>query len=97
MAVTLPTAAAFDSSDTSILSVSSQQSKDPAPGIRSSVINVDHSHIYSMVEAVRRGGGTLVSFYAPEADLAAEFGKRFKNDDAANAMFSRPQRQPHLR
>jgi hypothetical protein len=48
-----------------------------------------------MVEAMRRGGGTLVSFYTPEADLAAEFGKRFNNDNAANAMFSRPQRQPY--
>ena len=34
------------------------------PKIRFSVININHNHIYGMVDAVTRGGGQLVSFYA---------------------------------
>jgi predicted dehydrogenase len=48
-----------------------------APRLRFSVIKMNHGHIYSQVEAVIRGGGELVSFYAPEADLAAAFAKRY--------------------
>lgn len=47
------------------------------PRIRFSVININHSHIYGMVEAVTRGGGQLVSFYAKEPDLVAAFQKRY--------------------
>lgn len=47
------------------------------PRIRFSVININHAHIYSMVAAVIRGGGQLVSFYAKEPDLAAAFSKQF--------------------
>src|SRR5205085_2273323 len=35
------------------------------------------SHIYGMIEAVTRGGGQLVSFYAKEPDLVAAFQKRY--------------------
>ena len=45
--------------------------------IQFSVIGINHGHIYSQVEAVKRGGGELVSFYAKEADLADAFSKRF--------------------
>jgi predicted dehydrogenase len=45
--------------------------------IKFSVIGANHNHINSMVEAVMRGGGELVSFYVREPDLAAEFKKRF--------------------
>jgi predicted dehydrogenase len=45
--------------------------------IKFSVIGINHSHIYGMVGAVIKGGGQLVSFYAKEADLAAEFTKKF--------------------
>ncbi len=45
--------------------------------IKFSVIGINHSHINSQVEAVRRGGGEFVSFYAKEPDLAAAFAKRF--------------------
>jgi predicted dehydrogenase len=55
----------------------SKQSKDARPRVRFAVIYVNHSHIYAQVEAVLRGGGELASFYVPEADLAADFGKRF--------------------
>ncbi len=48
-----------------------------ASRIRFSVIGMNHGHIYSQVEAVTRGGGELVSFYAKEADLAAAFAKRY--------------------
>lgn len=47
------------------------------PKIRFSVININHSHIYGMVDAVTRGGGQLVSFYAKETDLAAAFAKKY--------------------
>lgn len=48
-----------------------------SPRIKFSVIGVNHDHIYGMVEAVKRGGGELVSFYAKEPELAAAFAKRF--------------------
>ncbi|MDB5241654.1 MAG: oxidoreductase [Spirosoma sp.] len=56
-----------------------------APRIRFSVIKMNHGHIYSQVEAVIRGGGELVSFYAPEADLAAAFAKRYPQAKAATS------------
>lgn len=49
----------------------------PEPKIRFSVININHNHIFSMVGAVIRGGGQLVSVYAKEADLLAGFTKQF--------------------
>jgi len=48
-----------------------------APRIRFSVIGINHNHIYSQVQAVERGGGQFVSFYAKEPDLVADFAKRF--------------------
>jgi predicted dehydrogenase len=47
------------------------------PKIKVGVIGINHYHIYSQVEAVQRGGGELVSFFAKEADLAGAFAKRF--------------------
>lgn len=47
------------------------------PRIKFSVIGINHDHIYGQVEAVKRGGGQLVSFYAKEPDLAANFAKRY--------------------
>lgn len=53
----------------------------PAPEarhrIRFSVIGLDHGHIYSMTDAVIRGGGTLVSFHATDPAQIAAFQKRF--------------------
>ncbi|MBL7697453.1 MAG: Gfo/Idh/MocA family oxidoreductase, partial [Chitinophagaceae bacterium] len=49
----------------------------PEPRIRFSVIGINHGHINSQVEAVKRGGGQFVSFYAKEPDLAADFAKKF--------------------
>ena len=45
--------------------------------IKFSVININHGHIYGMVDAVTRGGGELISFYAKEADLVKEFAKKY--------------------
>jgi predicted dehydrogenase len=47
------------------------------PKIKFSVIAVNHSHIYGMVDAVTKGGGQLVSFYAKEPDLATAFARRY--------------------
>lgn len=48
-----------------------------APRIKFSVIGMNHGHIYGQVEAVKRGGGEFVSYYAKEPDLVAAFAKRF--------------------
>lgn len=48
------------------------------PGrIKFAVIGMNHGHIYGQVEAVIRGGGQLVAYYAKEADLTAAFGKKY--------------------
>ena len=47
------------------------------PRIRFSVVGINHSHINGQIRAVERGGGQLVSFYAREPDLAAEFARRY--------------------
>jgi predicted dehydrogenase len=56
-----------------------------APRIKFSVIGINHGHIYGQVEAVTRGGGELVSFFAKEADLAAAFAKRYPNAKQAKS------------
>jgi predicted dehydrogenase len=56
-----------------------------APRIRFSVIGLNHGHIYGQTEAVLRGGGELASFYAPEADLATAFAKRYPQAKAARS------------
>ncbi len=45
--------------------------------IRFSVIGLNHGHINGQTNAVLRGGGELVSFYAKEPDLIAKFQKDF--------------------
>ncbi len=49
----------------------------PASSIKFSVIGLNHGHIYGQVEAVTRGGGQLVAFYAKEANLVEAFAKRY--------------------
>jgi predicted dehydrogenase len=50
----------------------------PRPArIKFAVIGVNHAHVHRQVEAVTRGGGELVGFYAAEPDLAAAFGKKY--------------------
>jgi predicted dehydrogenase len=59
--------------------VSGQSAPQPVrpPRIRFAAIGLNHSHITGQVEAVMRGGGQLVSFFAKEPDLAAAFATRF--------------------
>jgi predicted dehydrogenase len=51
--------------------------KTAAARIRFAVIGINHNHINSQVTAVQHGGGELVSVYAKEPDLVADFAKRF--------------------
>lgn len=55
------------------------------PRIKFAVIGMNHSHIYGQVEAVTRGGGELVSFFAKEADLTAAFAKRYPDAKQAKS------------
>ena len=45
--------------------------------IKFAVIGMNHGHIYGQTNAVIRGGGELVSYYAKEPDLMADFKKRY--------------------
>jgi predicted dehydrogenase len=45
--------------------------------IKFAVIGINHDHIHGQIEAVVRGGGEFVSFFAKEPDLAAAFAKRY--------------------
>jgi predicted dehydrogenase len=45
--------------------------------IRFAVIGINHNHIYGQVECLLRGGAELVSFFAPEDELAGPFAERF--------------------
>jgi predicted dehydrogenase len=53
--------------------------------IKFSAIGLNHGHIYGQVEAVIRGGGQLVSFYAKEPDLVAAFSKRYPDAKVARS------------
>ena len=55
------------------------------PRIRFAAIGLNHDHIYGQVDAVIRGGGELVSFFAREKDLADAFAKRFPQAKAARS------------
>jgi predicted dehydrogenase len=56
------------------------------PRIRFSVININHSHIYGMANAIIRGGGQLVSVYAKEPDLLANFTRSFPQAKVAKSQ-----------
>ena len=49
----------------------------PEESIRFSVIGLNHSHIYGMVDALIGGGGELVAVYSREAELLPSFTKRY--------------------
>lgn len=55
------------------------------PRIKFAVIGMNHGHIYGQVEAVTRGGGQLVAYYAKEADLLAAFAKRYPQAKQASS------------
>jgi predicted dehydrogenase len=50
-----------------------------------SVIGLNHGHIYGQTEAMIRGGGQLVAFYAKENDLAEAYAKRYPNAKRASS------------
>jgi len=54
-----------------------QEEFGEAGRIKFAVIGMNHNHIYSQVEAVIRGGGQLVAYYAKETDLTTAFGKKY--------------------
>lgn len=62
-----------------------EKTYDGEPRIKFSVIGINHGHIYGMVDAVTRGGGQLVAFFAKEDNLAADFAKRFPNAKRATS------------
>lgn len=66
------------------------------PRMKFGVIGINHSHINGMVDAVIRGGGQLISFYAKEPDLAAAFARRYpqaKQAVSENAVLEDPSLQ----
>jgi predicted dehydrogenase len=69
----------------SVTAASGQAPRAGTPRIRFGVIGINHSHIYSQVEAVQRGGGEMVSVYAKEPDLTAAFLKRFPQAKTARS------------
>jgi predicted dehydrogenase len=71
-----PTTFASENFDEPNLSESAPKQWDD-PRIKFSVIGINHGHIYSQVDAVIRGGGQLISLYAKEPDLVADFSKRY--------------------
>ncbi len=69
----------------SVAADAGQQPRQGPPRLRFAVIGINHSHINSQVEAVRRGGGELVSVFAKEPDLTAAFLKRFPEAKTARS------------
>ena len=59
--------------------------RQTAPKIKFGVVGINHGHIYGQVTAVQRGGGELVSMYAKEPELVAEFVKRHPNVKVARS------------
>ena len=55
------------------------------PRLKFAVIGMNHGHIYSMTEAIKRGGGELTHYFAKEAELNAEFGKRYPDAKLAKS------------
>jgi predicted dehydrogenase len=60
-------------------------SRKPLSTARFSVIGLNHGHIYGQTEAMIRGGGQLVAFYAKEDDLAAAYQKRYPDAKRASS------------
>ena len=55
------------------------------PTVRFGVIGVNHNHIYGITDLLLRSGAQLVSFYAPEPDLAAAYGGQYPQAQAAGS------------
>ena len=70
---------------TSVERASGPSEQPRPPRIRFAVVGINHSHIYSQVGAVQRGGGELVAVHAQEPDLLAEFTKRLPQAKVARS------------
>lgn len=55
------------------------------PTIRFAAIGLNHSHIYAQTELLLEAGAELVSFHAPEPDLAAQYGQRYPQASQASS------------
>lgn len=53
--------------------------------IRFAVIGINHAHVDRQIEAVTRGGGDLVGFFAKEPDLAEKFAKKYPHAKLASS------------
>ena len=58
---------------------------DTLPVLKFSAIGLNHGHINDQVNLLLRAGAELVSFYAKEPELAAEFSKRFPQASLARS------------
>ncbi len=56
------------------------------PTIRFAVVGVNHAHIYGQVNLLLRAGAELVSFFAAEPDLAANFAQRYPQAKLARSV-----------
>jgi predicted dehydrogenase len=70
-------AAALTARRSRAASAGGQAATPRAPRLRFAAIGMNHGHIYGQTEAVLRGGGELVSYFAQETELAEAYGKRF--------------------
>ncbi len=75
----------MDGVSKSIVAKSEKSKLWTAPRIKFAVIGMNHGHIYGMTEAIKRGGGELKSYFAKEAELNAEFGKRYSSAKQARS------------
>src|SRR4051812_9449205 len=57
----------------------------PSESIRFSVIGLNHGHIYAQTDAMIRGGGQLVSFFAKENELAEAYSKKYSDAKRASS------------
>src|SRR5512136_3203100 len=55
------------------------------PTIRFSAIGLNHNHIYGQTNLLLRAGAELVSFYAPEPELAAQYAQTYPQARAARS------------
>ena len=89
LAATIP-AAAFAQSVTQGNAPSSEMAPaGPEPTAKNSanfaVVGLDHAHIYGMTDAMIRGGGKLVAFYATDPAQIATFQKRYPGTKLARS------------
>ncbi|HEY3060425.1 MAG TPA: Gfo/Idh/MocA family oxidoreductase [Chloroflexota bacterium] len=56
--------------------------------VRFAVVGINHNHIYGMTDTLLAAGAELAVFHAPEADLAAEFVRRYPNTPRAAQLQS---------